>query len=181
VGIAHEGVHAWQTALSWRHPNRVRRHYYDSAANEGIAFHSEELLLLAGLFDDAPASALFVVNAMRLRALRVEVDIGLALGELTLSEAANRLAESVPLDRRTAWEEAVFFAGHPGQGLSYLVGKFQVRALLTHCARAQGEGFGLSAFHGRLFREGNVPLALHRWELTGHRDDLDRARALGGD
>ncbi|MFI8434680.1 DUF885 family protein [Streptomyces sp. NPDC079020] len=181
VGVIHEGVHAWQSALSWRHPNPLRRHYYDSAANEGVAFHAEELTLHAGLFDDDPVSALFVVNAMRLRALRVEVDIGLALGELTLEQAATRLAEYVPMDPGTAWEEAAFFAGHPGQGLSYLIGKIQIHDLLADAARRGGDTFGLASFMGRLWREGNVPLSLQRWELLGDRDHVEAARRLGGD
>ncbi|WP_191299725.1 DUF885 family protein [Lentzea cavernae] len=178
VGIAHEGAHAWQLALSWRHPDPVRRHYYDSAPNEGIAFHHEEILLRAGLFADAPHSELFLVNAMRLRALRVEVDIGLALGSMTIEQAADRLASAVPVDRGTAWEEAVYFAGNPGQGMSYQIGKTQIQNLLAACA-AQGS-FSLASFHGRLWREGNVPLALQRWELLGDRDEVDEAARLGG-
>lgn len=181
VGVVHEGVHAWQSALSWRHDDPSRRHYYDSAANEGIAFHAEELVLQAGLFDDAPTSALFVVNAMRLRALRVEIDIGLAAGELSLEQAAARLAEQVPMDPGTAWEEAAFFAGHPGQGLSYLTGKLQIHGLLADAAQRQGEAFRLESFLGRLWREGNVPLALQRWELLGDRSELDAAEERGGD
>ncbi|MFD8751880.1 DUF885 family protein [Kitasatospora sp. NPDC059577] len=179
AGIVHEGVHAWQAALSWRHPNPLRRHYYDSAANEGIAFHAEELALQAGLFEDSPAGALFVVNAMRLRALRVEVDVSLAAGELSLEQAADRLAERIPLDPGTAWEEAAFFGGNPGQGLSYLIGKIQIEGLLTDCARREGDAFDLSAFLGRMWCEGNVPLALQRWELLGDRSHLDAARRLG--
>ncbi|MDT9701139.1 DUF885 family protein [Streptomyces sp. P17] len=181
VGVVHEGVHAWQSALSWRHPDPVRRHYYDSTVNEGIAFHAEELALQAGLFENVPASTLFVVNAMRLRALRVEVDISLAIGELTLEQAAARLAEQVPLDHATAWEEAAFFAGHPGQGLSYLSGKIQIHGLLADAAQRQGEAFRLDSFLGRLWREGNVPLTLQRWELLGDRDHMDAAQRWGGD
>ncbi|WP_405747097.1 DUF885 domain-containing protein [Streptomyces sp. NBC_01525] len=181
VGIVHEGVHAWQLALSARHVNPVRRRYYDSAANEGVAFHTEEIALTAGLFDDAPASKRFVVNAMRLRALRVGIDLGLALGELTLDEATSQLAELVPMDRRTAWEETAFYASRPGLGLSYLAGKAQVLDLLTAYAQREGAAFSLSAFHDRLWREGNVPLALQRWEVLGSRDHLDEARRLGGD
>ncbi|WP_316529394.1 DUF885 family protein [Kitasatospora brasiliensis] len=180
VGIVHEGVHAWQLALSGRHENQLRRHYYDSAANEGVAFHMEELTLTAGLFDGAPASQRFIVNAMRLRALRVEIDLGLALGELTLDEAAGRLADLVPMDHRTAWEETAFYASRPGLGLGYLAGKAQVLDLLTASAQREGAAFSLSAFHDRLWREGNVPLALQRWEVLGTRDHLDEARRLGG-
>ncbi|GAA5088977.1 DUF885 family protein [Nocardia iowensis] len=180
TAIVHEGVHAQQVAIGWQHDNPARQRFYDSAPNEGIAFHYEELMLQAGLFDDAPASAIFVVNAMRLRALRVEVDIDLALGNLSIEQAADRLAVAVPMDRETAWDEAVFFAGNPGQALSYQIGKLQVQDLLSTAVSELGDGFDLKEFHDRLWREGNVPLALQRWELLGLRDHLDEADRLAG-
>ncbi|WP_040738749.1 DUF885 family protein [Nocardia tenerifensis] len=178
TAIVHEGVHAQQVAIGWHHDNPARRRFYDSTPNEGIAFGYEELMLHAGLFDDAPASAIFVANAMRLRALRVEVDIALALGELSIDEATDRLANAVPMDRDTAWEEAVFFAGNPGQALSYQIGKLQIQDLLSTAVRELGDQFELKEFHDRLWREGNVPLSLQRWELLGLRDHLDEADRL---
>ena len=86
AGIIHEGVHYQQLALGYRHKNPLRRRYYDSGSNEGIAHYNEELMLQAGLFDSAPHRTV-IWNFMRLRALRVEVDIGLATGELTLENA----------------------------------------------------------------------------------------------
>ena len=62
AGIIHEGVHYQQLALSWRNPRPVRRHYYDSGANEGIAFYNEELMLAAGLLEDAPHTRTAVVQ-----------------------------------------------------------------------------------------------------------------------
>ena len=176
LAIVHEGVHAQQLALSWAHPDPDRRHHYDSTPNEGIAFYNEELMLLSGLFDDEPHSARAIASFLRLRALRVELDVALALGEFDVEAAGRYLEEAVPLDAATAREEAVFFAGNPGQAMSYLVGKRQVLALLADATRR--DGFALDAFHDRLWREGNVPLALQRWELLGQRDDLDRADAL---
>jgi uncharacterized protein DUF885 len=176
TAIAHEGVHAQQFALSWRHPDPARRHYYDSVPNEGIAFYNEELMLVSGVFDDSPLGAGFVANAMRLRALRVEIDIALALGELTLGQAAERLRDLVPMDEETAWEEAVFFSGNPGQGLSYQTGKLQVQDLLADATSR--DGFTLRAFHDRLWREGNVPLALQRWELLADPSHLAAADRL---
>src|SRR5262249_26439246 len=38
TAIVHEGVHAQQLALGWKHENPVRRRFYDSVPNEGIAF-----------------------------------------------------------------------------------------------------------------------------------------------
>jgi uncharacterized protein (DUF885 family) len=108
-----------------------------------------------------------VARFLRLRALRVEVDVRLATGEISIAEAGRLLEERVPLDAETAREEAAFFAGTPGQGLTYLVGKLQIQALLADVAAAQGAAFDLRAFHERLWLEGNVPLALQRWELLG--------------
>src|SRR5881398_2381411 len=48
----HEGIHGhyFQLCLSWKHDDPIRRHYYDSGANEGIGFYAEEMMLRAGLF-----------------------------------------------------------------------------------------------------------------------------------
>jgi hypothetical protein len=54
-------------------------------ANEGIAHYNEELMLTAGLFADAPHSQTTVHNFMRLRALRVVVDVNLATGVMLFS------------------------------------------------------------------------------------------------
>ena len=179
AGIVHEGAHYQQLALSWRNPRPLRRHYYDSTANEGIAFYNEELMLASGLFDDAPATREVIYNFMRLRALRVEVDVLLALGELDIDGAADYMRRAVPMDDQTAREEAAFFAAVPGAALTYQIGKSQILRLLADCVRAQGDEFDLQRFHDRLWREGNVPLSLQRWELLDDDGDLRRAAELG--
>jgi uncharacterized protein (DUF885 family) len=91
--IVHEGIpgHYFQLCRSWKHEDPIRRHYYDSGANEGIGFYAEEMMLQAGLFDDSPHTREIIYNFMRLRALRVEVDVKLALGEFTLDRRRNIL------------------------------------------------------------------------------------------
>jgi len=59
------------------------------------------MLLQAGLFDHSPRSRDVAYNMMRLRALRMEVDVKLALGQLTLDQAADSLATTVPMERVT--------------------------------------------------------------------------------
>lgn len=178
AGIVHEGAHYQQLSLSWGHPRQVRRHYYDSCPNEGIAFYNEEMLAQAGLFDDAPVTRRIIYNFMRLRALRVEVDVRLALGRLTVEEAAALLEHRVPMDRGTAREEAAFFAATPAQGLSYTVGKLQILRLLADVRTEEGPSFSLREFHDWLWRNGNVPLALLRYERLGDRSELDRVGEL---
>jgi uncharacterized protein (DUF885 family) len=165
--IAHEGVHYYQLARSWAHPDPIRRFYYDSGPNEGIGFYAEEMLLQAGLFEDTPRSREIIYNLMRLRAVRVEVDVRLALGSLTIETAADELARRVPMDVETAREEAAFFASEPGQAITYQMGKLQILGFLADARRAQGDTFNLRAFHDGLWVNGNVPIALQRWEALG--------------
>jgi len=172
--ITHEGVpgHYFQMCLSWRHPDPIRRHYYDSGANEGIGFYAEEMMLQAGLFDGSPRTREIIYNFMRLRALRVEVDVKLALGSFTMAQAADYLAQHVPMDKKTAEAEAALFATTPGQAISYQIGKSQILHFLADAKLTQGSKFDLRAFDDFLWTNGNVPLALQRWEYLGKDDDL---------
>ncbi len=172
AGILHEGVHYQQLTLAWRNPRLVRRHYYDSGANEGIAFYNEEMMLISGLLDDAPHTRTAMCNFMRLRALRVSVDIGLAIGALSITGAASDLASRVPMDGATAWQEAAFFAETPGQALTYQIGKTQLIGLIADAVRVRGAGLDLQSLHDQVWVNSNVPIALLRWELLGLTDEL---------
>ena len=170
----HEGVpgHYFQMCLSWTHPDPIRQHYYDSGANEGLGFYSEEMMLQAGLFDNTPRTREIIYNFMRLRALRVEVDVKLALGQFTTDEAADYLAQHVPMDKKTAAGEAALFATTPGQAISYQVGKSQIMDFLAQSRLKQGDKFSLRKFHDFLWLNGNVPIALQRWEFLKEDDDV---------
>jgi uncharacterized protein (DUF885 family) len=167
----HEGIpgHYFQLCLSWKHEDPIRRHYYDSGANEGIGFYAEEMMLQAGLFDDSPHTREIIYNFMRLRALRVEVDVKLALGEFTLEQAAKYLQEKVPMDEQTARQEAIAFATSPGGAITYQIGKLQIMKFLADTRMQQGDKFNLRAFHDFVWKNGNVPIALQRWEYLGEK------------
>jgi hypothetical protein len=171
--IAHEGMHYYQLARSWLNPDPIRRHYYDSGPNEGIGFYAEEMLLQAGLFDDSPHSREIIYSFMRLRALRVDVDVRLALGELSIDTAAAELEQRVPMDAATAREEASFFASDPGQAITYQVGKLQLLSFLADARLALGQNFNVRVFHDSVWVNGNVPIAMQRWESLGLRDEVD--------
>ena len=173
--IVHEGVpgHYFQMTLSWAHENEIRRRYYDSGANEGIGFYAEEMMLQFGFFDDKPRLREIMYNFMRLRALRVEVDVRLAVGTFTIDEAADYLEKIVPVDRATARQEAVFFASSPGQAITYQIGKLQIVKFLADARLNQKDDFNLRAFHDYLWKNGNVPIALLRWEYLGLSDEIE--------
>src|SRR6266545_1256643 len=172
----HEGSpgHYFQLCLSWKHEDPIRRHYYDSGANEGIGFYAEEMMLYAGLFDDSPHTREIIYNFMRLRALRVEVDVKLALDEFTLEQAAKYLQEKVPMDEQTARQEAIAFSTSPGGAMTYQIGKLQILKFLADARMQQGEKFNLRAFHDFVWKNGNVPIALQEWEYLGAEDALQK-------
>lgn len=177
--IVHEGVpgHYFQMSLSWAHENTIRRRYYDSGANEGIGFYAEEMMLQFGFFDDSPRLREIMYNFMRLRALRVEVDVKLALGLFTIDQAADYLEKIVPVDRGTARQEAVFFASSPGQAITYQIGKLQIIKFLADARLHQTDRFKLREFHDYLWKNGNAPIALLRWEYLGLSDEIDLLEA----
>lgn len=176
----HEGVpgHFFQLSLSWRNPDPIRRHYYDSSANEGIGFYAEEMMLEAGLYDDSPRTREIIYSFARLRALRVEVDVRLALGEFNIAQAADYLARTVPMDRKTAESEAADFATAPGLAIAYEIGKLQIQGMLGERRLQMGDKFNLRDFHDYVWSNGNVPFSLQRWELLGLDDQLRKADDL---
>lgn len=176
----HEGVpgHFFQLSLAWRNPDSIRRQFYDSSANEGIGFYAEEMMLQAGLYDDSPRTREIIYNFARLRALRVEADVRLALGEFSIAQAADYLARTVPMDRKTAESEAADFSTAPGLAIAYEIGKLQIERNLAQRRLQLGDRFKLRDFHDYVWSNGNVPQALQRWELLGLDDDVKKVDEL---
>jgi len=179
--IIHEGVPGryLQLAQSWSNPDPIRRHYFDSAVNEGIACYMEEMLLRAGLFDFSPRTREIVLDFSRLRALYVEVDVRLAIGDFTIDQAADYL-ERGGLGHDAALRTATHFAATPSQAIACEIGKTQILGFLSDARLRQGDEFSLRDFHDHLLSNGNVPIALQRWDYLGRDDEVLLLDALGG-
>jgi len=173
--ILHEGIpgHYLQLVLSWSNTNPIRRRFFDSGPIEGIAFYVEELLLQYGLLDESPKTREIIYSFMRLRALRVDVDINLALGNYTINDAGKYLAATVPMDLQTGIQEAGFFAYNPGQAITYQIGKIQIMKLISDAKILLGDTLDLKELHDYMMLNGNVPIALMRWEYLGLKDEID--------
>jgi uncharacterized protein (DUF885 family) len=174
--IIHEGIpgHYFQMVLSWANRNPIRRRFFDSGSNEGIGFYVEELLLQYGLFDDSPRTREIIYSFMRLRALRVDVDINLALDNYTIEDAGKYLSSTVPMDLTTGIDEARFFAYNPGQAITYQIGKLQILNLIADAKILLGDKFDLKDYHDYMMQNGNVPIALQRWEYLGLKDEIEK-------
>ena len=119
-----------------------------------------------GFYDDRPRSRELMYNFLRLRALRVIVDVSMALGEMTVEEAIAALMET-PMDRRIASEEADDFFAAPTGGIVYLIGKLQIERLLAERRQQLGIRFDLQQFHDDLVSAAWVPIELTRAEMMG--------------
>jgi uncharacterized protein (DUF885 family) len=82
------------------------------------------------------------------------------------------MTKTVPMDRATARSEASLFATSPGQAISYQMGKLQIMNLLSETSRRQGDKFSLLDFHNFIWKNGNIPISLQRWELLGDASDV---------
>ena len=174
--IIHEGTpgHYFQLVQAWHNPDFIRRNYFDSNGNEGIGFYLEEMMLQLGLFDNMPHSREIIYKFMRLRALRVDVDINLALGNYTIEQAARYLASTVPMDYESAAEGAAFYSLTPGQAITYQIGKIQIINLISEAKIKLGDRFSLKDYHDYMLLNGNMPIALQRWEYLGETDEIKK-------
>ena len=61
------------------------------------------------------------------------------------------------------------------------IGKLQILRFLADARLDQGDEFSLRHFHDFLMQNGNVPIALQRWEYLDRKDSVYRLDALGGE
>lgn len=168
TNILHDGVpgHHFQGVISRRHPSQIRSQRAERFKSEGWCTYWEEAGIQLGYFDDRPRSRELMYNFLRLRALRVVIDILMARGEMTVEQGTAALM-TIPMDRRIAVEEAYDFFVAPTGGIVYQVGKMQIERLLGEQRNALGDAFSLREFHDTLAGAAWVPLELTRWEMLG--------------
>jgi uncharacterized protein (DUF885 family) len=84
------------------------------------------------------------------------------------------------MDRDTASDESAYYIANPGFAMTYLIGKLQLMGLFAHAIEARPDGtLSTREFHDWVWKNGNLPFSLLRWELLGdasHIDEVDRTR-----
>ena len=175
TNIFHDGIpgHHMQGIVSARHPSPIRSGRRDRFKSEGWSTYWEETAMQLGYYDDRPRSRELIYNFLRLRAMRVVVDVKMALGEMSVDEATAALM-TIPLDRRIASEEAQDFFAAPTGGIVYHIGKLQIERLLAERRQQSGAAFDLGEFHNDLVAAAWVPIELTRWETTGQGEHARR-------
>lgn len=178
--VYHEGVpgHHLQLGAAISDPalNSWRRlASFTSGHGEGWALYAERLMADLGYLDD-PGDRMGMLDAQRLRAVRVVLDIGvhcrlaappsLGGGIWDADKAWRLLTESVSMDRDVLAFELDRYLGWPGQAPSYALGQ-RVWEQTRDAALAAHPDWSLRDFHSRALALGGVSLDVLADELTG--------------
>ncbi|MFD3486626.1 DUF885 domain-containing protein [Streptomyces sp. NPDC058665] len=170
--VHHEGVpgHHLQCAAAIHHRDRLkawRRVSWNVGHGEGWALYAERLMAELGYLDD-PADWLGMLDAQRLRAARVVIDLGVHLGKpkpdgtgtWTGADAFAFLAEHVTMSDAFVRLEATRYLGWPAQAASYKIGQ-RLWESLRDDYTAAGRG------DPRTFHREALALGPVRWIFAG--------------
>ena len=139
---------------------------------EGWAEYAEQLADEMGLYSSDTAR-LGAIADITLSAALLVVDTGInafgwtrerSIAYIREHTRVPRLRAEVGVDRYPAW---------PAQGLSYALGRLEIRRLRTLAQQRLGAKFDIRAFHDHVLEAGAVPLPLLRANITRW---LDAAR-----
>ncbi|MCB7136464.1 DUF885 domain-containing protein [Cellulosimicrobium marinum] len=172
-----QAVFARDTLNTWR-----RLACWVSGHGEGWALYAERLMADLGFLED-DGDRFGMLDAQRMRAARVVLDIGVHLGLPAPQEWRGGSADP-RWDAEKAWTflsanvnmpesfvrfELDRYLGWPGQAPSYKVGQRlweATRDTARDAARARGEDFDVKAFHARALNLGSVGLDVLRGALA---------------
>ncbi|WP_080792688.1 DUF885 domain-containing protein [Corynebacterium pacaense] len=153
-----EELNLWRRAVCW-----------NSGHGEGWALYAETLMKELGYHED-PGTRMGYLDAQRLRAARVAIDIGLHLGKKNpegtgpwdASYARSFLRENTFMAEANLTFELTRYLGWPGQAASYAIGQRLWKDLRDD---AVSQGMDLAEFHSRALSYGSIPMAILRDQL----------------
>ncbi|RMB59990.1 DUF885 domain-containing protein [Tessaracoccus antarcticus] len=183
--VFHEGVpghhlQIGQAVCNAAELNRWRRLVcWNSGHGEGWALYAERLMEEFG-FLESMGDRFGMLDAQRLRATRVVVDLGVHLGKPAFDrygggvwdhdKAWALLRDNVQVEDNQLHFELNRYLSWPGQAPSYRVGQRiweQIRRDAQRQATERGEAFSLKHFHTRALNLGSLPLDVLRKQLLG--------------
>lgn len=163
------------------HPSIVRREALPfniwMSRSEGLATAVEEIFMHAGLYDDIPRARELVWIMLAQRCARGLASLYAQANMISLKEAQEFQIEWTPRGMMigdpglSAFEQQLYLR-QPGYGTCYVTGKYLVDRLLKDRSRQLGDQFRLKNFFEELYRAGQIPVSLIRWQMTGLDDEI---------
>jgi uncharacterized protein (DUF885 family) len=153
-----------QRGLAIRCGSRLRRLAANDTLTGGWALYAEELMVEEG-FCTTPADRLGLVLDLLAAAACAVADTTLQRGRMSVTRAADYLAQEALLDRATALAEAKRLTLAPARAIAALVGRVQIVELREEARRRLGPRYDRLDFHAALLACGALAPALLREEL----------------
>lgn len=161
-------VHQRDTLNSWR-----RLLAGTSGHAEGWALYAERLMEELGYMDD-PGDRLGMLDAQRMRAARVVLDLGVHLGRTnpeggawTFDYALAFFRSHVNISEAQSRFEVQRYFGWPGQAPSYKIGQRLWEQLREEVRAKEGAAFDMKDYHRRVLEIGGLRLDTVRGALLG--------------
>lgn len=173
--VFHEGVpghhlQIGQTLVERGNLNLWRRvACWNSGHGEGWALYAEQLMEELGYHED-PGTRMGLLDAQRLRAARVVLDIGVHLGKKVpegtmvwdATYAKAFLRENTAMDEANLRFELNRYLGWPGQAPSYALGQ---RLWQQTRDDAVAQGMSVADFHREALSLGSIPMSILREQI----------------
>jgi uncharacterized protein (DUF885 family) len=143
----------------------IARYFWSPGTGEGWAEYAEQLADEMGLYSSDTARFAMLAD-LTLSAALLVVDTGIHWLGWTRAEAIDYIREhthvpllraEVSVDRYPVW---------PAQGLSYALGRIEIRRLRAVAQQRLGRRFDIRAFHDHLLENGAVPLPMLRASIN---------------
>jgi uncharacterized protein (DUF885 family) len=143
----------------------IARYFWSPGMGEGWAEYAEQLADEMGLYSSDTAR-LGAIADITLSAALLVVDTGInafgwsrerSIAYIREHTRVPRLRAEVGVDRYPVW---------PAQGLSYALGRLEIRRLRALAEQQLGAQFDIRAFHDHVLEAGAVPLPLPRATIT---------------
>jgi uncharacterized protein (DUF885 family) len=126
---------------------------------EGWGLYCERLADEMGLYT-SDTQRLGMLSFDALRACRLVVDTGMHYYGWSRSQAADFMWRNTATTRANVANEIDRYIAWPGQALSYMIGRREIRRLRDRAAAQLGGRFDIRGFHGAVLGSGAVPLSV---------------------
>lgn len=173
--VFHEGVPGHHLQLGWQVYNKQqlndwrRNVSWTSGHGEGWALYAEQLMREFGFLSD-PGDLMGMLDAQRMRAARVVLDIGVHLGKKNpdggpwnYEYAMNFMRQNVSMKEKALEFEVNRYFGWPGQAPSYKIGQRVINELRQQQLQQLGSKFDLKSLHHQILKLGGLGLGSLRF------------------
>ena len=142
----------------------IARYFWSAGFGEGWAEYAEQLADEMGLYSSDTARFGAVAD-ITLSATLLVVDTGINALGWTREQAITYIREHTRVPRLRAEVGVDRYPMRPAQGLSYGLGRLEIRRLRALAQQALGARFDIKVFHDRVLANGAVPLPVLRAEI----------------